>query len=79
MKPKLKIKNEVALIEEENGIKTFSHQRLVVINLINKGIGPDFSMEQLENAIEEVDMMSEYLIKVEEDITIEDIFLELLK
>lgn len=67
-----------AIIQNQIGDFVFSHQRLVVINLINKGINTNFTEEQLKEAIDEVDMMVEIqpYIEIEPDITIEDIFLE---
>ena len=68
------------MIQNKNGEFVFSHQRLVVINLLSKGIGIDFTEEQLENAISEVDLMNDIMVKVEmeEDITIQDIFSEII-
>ena len=66
-----------AIIKNEYGEHFYSHQRLVVITLMRNGIDINFNEEQLENAISEVDMIKDLNIKMEDDITIEDIFFQL--
>jgi deoxyadenosine/deoxycytidine kinase len=66
-----------AIIKDEYGEYFYSHQRLVVITLMRNGIDANFNEEQLENAISEIDMIKDLNIKMEDDITIEDIFFQL--
>jgi len=66
-----------AIVQNEYGEHFYSHQRLVVITLMRNGIDINFNEEQLENAISEIDMIKDLNIKIEDDITIKDIFSEL--
>jgi len=66
-----------AIIQYEGEEPFYSHQRLVVIHLLNKNIDVNFTEEELDEAIDEVDMIKDLNIKMEEDITLEDIFFEL--
>ena len=66
-----------AIVQNEYGEHFYSHQRLVVITLMRKDINTNFTEEQLENAISEIDMIKDLNIKMEDDITLEDIFFQL--